>query len=379
MYSQTNTSIIQPPQPAQQPLNIPPHLATKMNKHVKGFLFRKRFCSSLKQQLKEWEDHLYNHFVTKIAFNPRVNRVLYESPMNQYLSEDYSQYYNTNPSNVVQTQINKIKKYKNGFIIKYTSTPSPSLEPSSNSVNTFLSTAVSLYKGEVDLYLNEKTGKGELITRDGANSYGTWLRNSFTGWNRYVNKDGVLYIGTFMNSELNGKGIRVYQSSQNEPVHVYKGDFINYLRNGNGVDCFGNTKYEGGFVNDKRDGYGKIVFESGDVYEGSFKEDKFNGQGRYKWKNTGHEYIGDYLNGQFHGKGLYKWSENEYYKGEYKNGIKEGQGEVKYPDGKKFICPFVNGKPNGIGFYENGKGSRVEVQFIEGKINKKYKSPKKRN
>ena len=136
MCSQTNTSIIQPP---QQPLNIPPHLATKMNKHIKGYLFRKRFNSSLKQQLKEWEDQLYNHFTTKIAFNPKVNRVLYESPMNQYLCENYSQYYNINPNSVVQSQINKIKKYKNGFIIKYTSTPSSSIKLSLNSINTFLS------------------------------------------------------------------------------------------------------------------------------------------------------------------------------------------------------------------------------------------------
>ena len=39
--------------------------------------------------------------------------------------------------------------------------------------------------------------------------------------------------------------------------------------------------YEGGFINDKFSGIGKITYKSGSWHEGSFKNGKKNGLGKY--------------------------------------------------------------------------------------------------
>lgn len=339
-----------------------------IQKNVKGFLLRKNFNSDMKKQYESFTDLLYNRFVNEIAANKEVNNALYKPPSSTYIATTWSQFYTIDPT-LSLCPINSNPHYKNGIIIEY-----KDKSFHSDDIDTILSNAVSMYKGSVILNSNIKDGIGELTYRDGSQLFGTWCNNQFTGWNRKITTEGTLFIGLFKNGILNGKGLR-YSNNNN---HLYKGDFVNDLREGMGIDESSGAKYIGDFVADKKTGKGKITFESGDTYEGDFVQNAFNGNGHYKWKN-GHEYIGEYKDGMFNGKGLYKWSEKEYYKGDYKNGIKEGNGELKYPTGKKFICPFVNGKPNGVGTYEDGKGNKCQVEFVDGKINKKYKPGKKRS
>ena len=54
----------------------------------------------------------------------------------------------------------------------------------------------------------------------------------------------------------------------------YKGDVINGLRHGKGIQYYknGNIKYEGDFINDKYEGNGKYHFENGEYYIGQFKK-----------------------------------------------------------------------------------------------------------
>ena len=53
----------------------------------------------------------------------------------------------------------------------------------------------------------------------------------------------------------------------------------NDLRHGKGIlfDKKGNIIYEGYFVNDKYEGYGKLIFENGSYYIGQFLNSKRNG------------------------------------------------------------------------------------------------------
>jgi len=41
------------------------------------------------------------------------------------------------------------------------------------------------------------------------------------------------------------------------------------------------TRYDGYFVNDRQEGFGRIVHADGDVYIGYWKNDKSNGKGAY--------------------------------------------------------------------------------------------------
>ena len=42
-----------------------------------------------------------------------------------------------------------------------------------------------------------------------------------------------------------------------------------------------NKIYEGDWVNDKRDGNGKMIYANGDSYEGDWLNDKRDGKGKY--------------------------------------------------------------------------------------------------
>ena len=101
---------------------------------------------------------------------------------------------------------------------------------------------------------------------------------------------------------------------------MYKGEFKNGLRFGNGVWQLGSEKYEGAYINDKRNGEGKYTWGGGSYYIGSFVEDLR------------------------HGYGEMNWDEDSYYKGEWFEGSQNGEGEV-----------WEAGKLIEKGVYENGK------------------------
>ena len=350
--------------------NISAEDITKLNKLIRGHLFRKKFIDKKKkEELENFQNELYNKFIEK-SKNENVENTLKENT--NLLSTSWKEFYDEDPIEEINTEISKIKKYKKGLIFN---PQNKELQNLNFSIEKILENTNSIYKGEINIITGEKIGKGELIYKNGSKIIGTFYKNEPYGWNIYINEEGILYIGLFKNGNLNGKGIR-FQKKNNL---LYKGDFINNLREGEGIEIGNGGKYEGSFENDKRSGKGKIYFDSGDYYEGDFSDNKFNGKGHFIWKKNGHEYIGDYLNGIIHGNGLYKWNKDQYYKGQYINGVKEGEGEIKYADGKKFICPFKNGKPNGIGIFIDPKGKQKEVQFIDGKINKDYKGKKDDN
>ena len=335
-------------------------------KHFKGYIFRKKYKNYLKEELKRIGNDLYTEYIN-ITKNKNVSSILESKNPNiiSYLNTPWSEFYIDNPTKDVISKISLVKRYKNNTIIfNYKSS-----SYNQNNIKECINSAKSCYIGEVSLYNNQKCGLGKTIYSNGSIEEGTYFENEFVGWNKFIDDKGIIYVGLFNKSSLNGKGLR-YNKERN---HIYKGDFLNGLRHGKGKDEGDNMKYEGDFIKDKKCGKGKILFDSGDTYEGEFNDNKFNGYGHYIWAKNKNEYKGNYLNGKFHGEGRYQWGENEYYNGEYVNGIKEGEGELSFKDGKKFYVNFTNGKPNGIGIFQDQDGNRCEVEFINGKINKNYK------
>ena len=70
-------------------------------------------------------------------------------------------------------------------------------------------------------------------------------------------------------------------------MDYYIGEMQNDLRHGKGIvyDKNSNIIYEGDFVNDKYEGYGKLIYENGSYYIGSFKNGIPHGEGRMYEKN----------------------------------------------------------------------------------------------
>ncbi len=107
-------------------------------------------------------------------------------------------------------------------------------------------------------------------------------------------------------------------------------------------------KYEGNFVNGKRDGYGKQYFTEkgstvtigyGSYYEGRFKNDMFHGKGTYRERN-GYEYTGEFIDGERHGEFVAYYKKdlfNSYsWKAKYENGV------LIYEDLPKALKPSVS-------------------------------------
>ena len=343
---------------------------TKLNKIIRGHLFRKKY-GNLKKELEKFNENLLQKFKEK-SKNQKVENTINDN--NNILFTNWNEFYLQDPIEEINKEISKTKKYVNGIKIKYINNNTPT----SDSLDEIIENIESIYKGEINIITGEKIGNGEELYKNGSTIIGTFYKNKPYGWDKYINENGILYIGLFKNGKLNGKGIQ-YIKDENNNITLYKGDFIDGLKNGEGIEENENGKYEGHFENDKKNGKGKFYFNKGDYYEGDFKDNIFNGKGHFIWKKNGNEYIGEYTDGIMDGEGLYKWNDKQYYKGHYKNGIKEGKGEIKYSDGKKFICEFKNGKPNGIGIFVDSKGNEREVEFINGKINKNFKGSRIEN
>ena len=81
----------------------------------------------------------------------------------------------------------------------------------------------------------------------------------------YVNNNGLIYIGLFINNNLNGKGLNYNPSNDS----LYRGDFKNFNKDGYGEESCNEYKYKGEYDNDKKNGKGEMIFKNKDIYKGS--------------------------------------------------------------------------------------------------------------
>lgn len=377
-------------------LNKNSQLPLKLHKYFMKLLTQKHF-NKRREKLENETQKIYDLCVNTIYnSNNLLSKAELCNKLEKYTKDSYKSFYPEIQSteDAIEEELIFIPKktdfFENVFYIQYEEKPITNLKEdeefdiSSNitsitkamsyqnsndynicdKINTL---ALSLYKGDVNID-NQPHGYGIKLTRNGEKYIGYWIKGEFTGWNQKIDKKGDVYFGKFKNGILQGKGGKYTMSSNS----VYKGSFINNLKEGEGEEKTNEGIYRGSFKNNTKTGKGKMIYNSGDTYEGDYFNDVFNGTGCYKWKASGYEYIGEYKNGIMNGNGIYKWNESEYYKGEFVNGIKEGNGELRWSNGRKFIGPFKDGKPHGIGFFDNGLNFRGEMEFIKGKLNKNF-------
>jgi hypothetical protein len=134
-------------------------------------------------------------------------------------------------------------------------------------------------------------------------------------------KDGSYYEGSFVDDEIEGKGVRFYASSGN----VYEGTFHKGEPYGKGVMTYKNgSRYEGGWKGGKYHGtllhslsialieivcllagFGVLSKFDGTLYSGYFHMHLFHGEGKLHYEN-GDEYTGGWKNGKRDGKGDYR-------------------------------------------------------------------------
>ncbi len=116
------------------------------------------------------------------------------------------------------------------------------------------------------------------------------------------------------------------------------------------------VKLKGCIEGDCINGYGKYIYDNGDIYEGNFKDSLRHGKGKMLYAN-GDSYEGNYSMDLREGDGTYIFSNGDSYTGKFKNGIRDGEGVYRFKDGSIYKGTFI------------ADGSSGEGTFSEGEIN----------
>ena len=226
----------------------------------------------------------------------------------------------------------------------------------------------SLYIGYVNIK-GEKHGYGKLIQKSGIQMEGFWREDILEGWARITNEDGEILEGYFINGQINGKGIK-----KNLEGDLYEGGFFRGMKEGIGKEENKKIVYEGQYHKNLKWGKGVCYFKLlDDKYEGEFENNSINGKGIYIWTKDDNYFKGNFINGQMDGLGLFVWKDGSKYFGNYKNNVKEGKGKFIWPDGKCFEGNFLNGQPHGKGILTLTDENRNiissnEVEYNNGKL-----------
>jgi len=165
-----------------------------------------------------------------------------------------------------------------------------------------------------DNYLNYYDGssyKGDLIYCENSD----YVREGFGVMKYSDNKSS--YSGYYKNNLKNGYGKFIYNNGD-----IYEGEFLNGIKSGNGKFTFIDGKtYEGEFLNDVIWGYGKLISTIDNksfIYEGEWQNDKKHGKGKYIFKELCNdnddikiyeEFEGTWVDDKKHGKGKYIYKE----------------------------------------------------------------------
>jgi hypothetical protein len=103
---------------------------------------------------------------------------------------------------------------------------------------------------------------------------------------------------------------------------TYTGGCKDGLAEGYG-EATGIASYRGEFKAGRKHGKGVKSWFMGERYEGDFVEDRREGTGMYVWGRfsgwSGQRYTGGYLNDQRHGYGVYEWPNGDRYAGPWVN------------------------------------------------------------
>lgn len=341
--------------------------ATKIQSFYRGFSFRKKISEESNNSNNNNNDNLSDKFNdnnnnnneqnSNSSYNELIERVkeyekLFEKEFDIGKGGD-DDFYNIKPnSGIVSDEIPVNNNHLNLNLKDV------------NNFKTEFNGEECLYNGQIDED-NIINGKGKLYTKSGKMYEGSFINGKLNGWGKLIDDKGVCYEGIFNDNEIEGKG-EILRLDENNKIISYKGDIKNFKKEGQGKEKTPDYIYDGEFLNDLKDGHGRLEYVNSDgFYEGQFSKGFLTGKGFYKWDNQ-HTYEGDFVDGKMHGRGVYKWPDGSHYEGEYKDNVKEGEGEFRWKDGKIFRGHFSGGKPDGKGMLTI-KGVTVEAEFKDGK------------
>ena len=183
----------------------------------------------------------------------------------------------------------------------------------------------------------------------------------------------IKFFNLTKHSILKNNSNNKYIEYSNTELITYHGEVIEgtQIKNGNGKEFYlnGELRFEGEYLNDKRDGKGKEYSEEGElIFKGIYKEgEQWNGIKKiyeeYEDENEQRlkyiKYIGQIKKGKMNGKCKeYDKEGHMIYEGEYLDGKRNGIGKEYYNNNIEFEGEFKEGKKwNGNANEYNKKGN----------------------
>jgi len=137
----------------------------------------------------------------------------------------------------------------------------------------------------------------------------------------YKFDDGTVYYGEIAYLDEFNNIVTANLEKYNDEMLKH----LKIIRHGIGVALYGVTennsfssRYEGHWSKDKKTGQGICYYPDKSLYEGNFVSNVFEGYGKFTWAN------------------------NETYTGEWRNAKMEGEGEFRHSDGHVLKGKFTN-------------------------------------
>ena len=142
---------------------------------------------------------------------------------------------------------------------------------------------------------------------------------------QYFQENNAKFVGIF----INGRRVDFGYYEDKSTCYIYKGEVKNNFTGLYGIydNYEKNIKYEGEWLNNRKDGIGIEIYQDGS------------------------KYMGEHKNGVRQGLGTYYWADGSMYEGEWKLNLMDGYGIYKFKDG--IICSgfWASNKMNGFGKY----------------------------
>ena len=160
---------------------------------------------------------------------------------------------------------------------------------------------------------NVFSGYGRLILPNGTYYTGFFMGGNFHGKGELVNKqDDYVYRGSFSRGKIEGFGIKIYSDGSH-----FEGQFIDYKENGPGLKVLKDgTLITATFEEGRVSKNGTIEFPNGNIYQGGLKDRPVLGEGntelfqifrqgtgRLEKEDTDEVYEGGFVNDKEEGKG----------------------------------------------------------------------------
>ncbi|KAL4509342.1 hypothetical protein ABPG72_018273 [Tetrahymena utriculariae] len=175
-------------------------------------------------------------------------------------------------------------------------------------------------------------------------------------------------FGPYKFENIKPKSLNLGMQQNIKSDNVYIGDWINFMREGNGIEYSkkDQTYYEGQWKSNLKHGNGRLVCRNDVVYEGQFEGNKKKGYG-VLYQFGGKRYEGLWCNDLPNGNGIQYYPNGDIFQGEFQNGMKQGSGTFKYFDGSTLSGSWVKDQANGVCTYFKLDGSKYEGEYKNGK------------